>query len=260
MSHLMQLLWWKTMQINNFFKNNQRRLTIIGFCIIFVCSFIYNTPTWVLAHLINTYSQQKLKLYNSHGTFWNGSGLIVIDNGKRQQSSPLLMLNWHISFGFKRIIEAKFAVGNNQIADLYLNTHGLNLDNLKLSLSIRQLSHILDIINDLDLSGNIALSASHVMLGKQNIGSFKVILSDVSSGLSPSNPLGTYNVNLDLGSGAIKVATTDMGSTLILNGTGNLNSLTLNAKINEAKREKMAQFITVMGIPQPDNSYMFKIF
>lgn len=246
-------------RILSLFTRYSKHIIRVMFVLVFIGALITNIPTFVLANLINSYSQEKLALYNTHGTFWRGSGLLVAVDKKVSQSAPLVMLNWDITLGIKKIIDIKFAIGSMTIADVYLNTRGVNLDKLDLSLSISQVSRLFGLVHDLGLSGNINITASSLHLGKVTDGILKVNLADVSSSLSPVNPLGTYMGSLDAHNGNITVSSSK-SSALILSGDGNLNALNLNAKIDESKKAKMVQFITFMGIPLPDGSYNLKIF
>lgn len=232
--------------------------TIFG--IIFITTLLYNVPTWVLGNVINHYSAQKIKVYNQSGTFWNGSGLLVVVDKQTSKTSPLIVINWKVTLGLTRFVDLKFFIGNNEIANAYIDETGANLDNLNLSLSLSQVTQLSSIIKDLGLSGNLNLKTKHLNLGKGFSGIFDINLVDVSSSLSPVNPLGSYKVNFNVASGDINVQS-DNFSTLLLNGQGNINyGLTLNAKVAPDKKEKMIQFITVMGVPKSNGTYDMKIF
>ncbi len=246
------------MFIYNFFANNKKRFTIIVFVIIFFFTLFKDIPTVILANAINTYSQKKLKLYDTSGTFWNGSGLLVAVDTRTNQSAPLILLNWDIKLGITKFIDIKFTVGNNQIADIYLNKNGLNLSKLNLSLSISQVTELFGLIKNLGLSGNVNISTEEMLLSKKSDGIFSINLTAVSSSISPVNPLGDYTVLYNADKTSIEV-TSSSSSTLLLSGNGTSSSLTLKAKVADDKKEKMLQFITVMGMPQPDGSYNLKI-
>lgn len=245
--------------IKRFYIRNRKYILGSLFVIVFLISLINNIPTWILGSAINKYSEGRLSLYDQQGTFWHGSGLLVASEPKLQQSAPLLLIDWHIRMGFSKFVDIKFTIGNTQIADIYLNKTGLNLDKLNLSLSISQVSQLSSIVKDLSLSGNINIATDHLSLGKKTNGLFHLTLSNVSSSLSPVNPLGTYKVEFNASSGAIEVSSSG-GSALILNGTGNVNGLSLSAKIDESKKEQLIQFITIMGAPKANGSYELKIF
>ncbi|MFN7094306.1 MAG: hypothetical protein ACK4M7_02980, partial [Burkholderiales bacterium] len=109
---------------------NQNKPFVIAslFILVFVISLINNMPTWILGKVVEHYSQGKLKLYNQNGNFWHGSGLLVATDTKLQQSAPLLLVDWNINLGLTKFIDVKFTMGNNPIAEVYLNKAGVNLD------------------------------------------------------------------------------------------------------------------------------------
>ncbi|MCE2705831.1 MAG: type II secretion system protein N [Proteobacteria bacterium] len=247
------------MLINQFLRRYKKLLISLAFAIIFLITMFNNIPTWVLAKTLNHYSQNKIKLYETRGTFWKGSGLLVAIEPQTQQSAPLVLLNWKIKLGFSKLVDINFMIGNNSVADVYLNKHGLNLSNLNLSLSIAQVSELFGLIKNFDLSGNINISTKEIQLGNKNQGIFNIALSSLSSGRAPINPLGDYDVMFNVNDGAIDISSSS-DSTLMLNGNGTMSNLSLKARIQESKKEKMLQFISVIGIPQPDGSYNLKIF
>ena len=245
--------------MRRFLASSRKFIISTLFILVFICALINNIPSWVLGNVIQNYSNQRLKLYDTHGTFWNGSGLLVALDTKLQNASPLLYIDWTIKPGWSKFIDIKFSLGKKNFADVYLNKGGVNLDKLDLSLSLSQVSQLFGPLKDLGISGNIKVSADHVVIGKKMLGNFKINLDNISSGISRVNPLGSYTVNLNPATGAIEVDST-AGSTLMLSGAGSISSLSLKARIDEAKKEEMLQFITVMGIPNPDGSYQLKLF
>lgn len=233
----------------------------IAFVVVFIFTLIANIPCWVLGDIVQNYSGKRLRLYDTEGTFWKGSGLLVAVDAKKQlHASPLLHINWNIKPGFSKFIDIQFAVDEHKIADIYLNKTGVNMDKLDLSLSVTQLSELVDVAKDLGVSGNINLSAEHIHLGKKIDGVFNIKLDNISSTISKVNPLGSYVVQLTPATGKVSVSTPSSQDILMLSGDGDVSSLTLKARVNESHKEEMLQFITAMGIPQPDGSYNLKIF
>jgi hypothetical protein len=218
-----------------------------------------NIPTWVLGSVLSKYSEQKLKLYNTSGTFWKGSGLLVAVETKTNQTAPLILLNWTVKLGISKFVDIRFFVGSTQLVDIYVNKQGIYLDSLNMSLSIGQVTELYGLIKNLGLSGNVNISSSQVHLGSKNEGTFNIKLTAVASRISPVNPLGDYNIAYNVNSGAINVTSGD-SSALLLSGSGSINGLELSGRVAPEKKEKLLQFITVMGLPQPDGSYRLKIF
>lgn len=246
---------------SNLIRLLSNKYLIVTICIfVFIATLIINIPTQILGNLINKYSEGHLQLYNQKGSFWNGEGLLVAKTKKSANGAPLILVNWDITFNFKKWVDIKFRVGNNQIAEIYLNNSGTNIDNLDVSLSISQVSNLFDIIKDMGLSGNIRINTSHININKTSLGNFGIYVDNISSVLSPVNPLGSYKGIFDIASGEIQVSTTNTASALKLSGTGNLNSLILNANTSEDNKTKLMQFLTATGMPKSDGSYDLRIF
>jgi hypothetical protein len=247
-------------RIVDFYRNRKKTIVYVAFCTMFLIAFSMNIPTWVLGSLLSKYSQNKLRLYNTNGTFWSGSGLLVAVDTRTQYSAPLILFNWKVKLGIVRYIDINFFIGTRKIANVYLNNSGLNLDSLNMSLSLGQVTELFGLIKNLGLSGNVLLSGDKIKLSPtRSNGIFNLKLTTISSSISPVNPLGDYTVNYNLSNGTLSVSSSS-SSNLILSGNGSITSLVLNGKIAPSKKEQLLQFITVMGLPQPDGSYSLKIF
>lgn len=238
---------------------SKKTLLIIAFVSVFFFSLISTIPAWVLGSIVANISNDRLRLYNTTGSFWHGSALLVVSSEKAHKSSPLLLTNWNITAGITKFIDIKFNVGNTQIADLYLNKHGVNLDNLDVSLSLVQLSQLADIVSSFGLSGNLEILSQHILLGNKLSGQLTLKLGSVSSGLSPVNPLGSYQVKFKALDNTFDLTSTP-GSNLTLDGQGSTTGLTLTGRIAPDKKAQMLEFITVMGVAQADGSYKMKIY
>ncbi|MCC2645328.1 MAG: hypothetical protein K0R49_125 [Burkholderiales bacterium] len=248
---------------NRLLSKTSKYLIITSFVLVFLGTLIVNTPAWVLNIPLTKYTQGKLRLYNLTGSFWNGSGLLVALNKKSQQTdgSPLISLKWQVSLGVSKYINVKLNLGTRDIANIYLNNKGLNVDNLDLSLSVIQVSQLSDVITDLKLSGNLQINTKHLLIAKtQKTGIIYINAHDISSGVSPVNPLGSYKVALDIGTNLINVNTISDDTILSLNGNGSTSALTLKAAIDPSKTEQMKTFITLMGVPNADGTFNLKLF
>ena len=238
----------------------KKRLFITLFIVIFLCSVVINLPAWVLSNAMSHYSGGKVRLYNETGSFWHGSGLLVIENKRLKVSAPLVVIDWRLSLGFTKFIDVNFSIDNTKIAEVFLNKNGVNLDKLQLSLSVDQVSQLISIVGNLGLSGDLNLSASHLLISpSKNTGVFIAKIDSISSSMAPVNPLGSYTINLDMSDGSILVSS-QSGSVLDLSGSGNMGALSVKAIIDKTKQEQMSQFMTVLGMPNADGSYTLKVF
>ena len=238
----------------------KKRLFITLFIVIFLCGVVINLPAWVLSNAMSHYSGGKVRLYNETGSFWHGSGLLVIENKRLKVSAPLVVIDWRLSLGFTKFIDVNFSIDNTKIAEVFLNKNGVNLDKLQLSLSVDQVSQLISIVGNLGLSGDLNLSASHLLISpSKNTGVFIAKIDSISSSMAPVNPLGSYTINLDMSDGSILVSS-QSGSVLDLSGSGNMGALSVKAIIDKTKQEQMSQFMTVLGMPNADGSYTLKVF
>lgn len=228
------------------------------FIIIFLITLIINIPAWVLNSQIIKYSKGVLTLDNVDGTFWNGSGLLVATSHKGN-SAPLKHITWNINLGISKYVDIKFYDGDHTLAEAYIDNNGINVDKLDVNLSIIQVSQLIDVTQALELSGNFHIMAEHLNINKHYNGLISIDIKNISSGLSPINPLGSYALTFDLSNNVIAV-TTMAGAVLKLIGSGSFNNLVLNASINPSNINEMRTFITIMGMPNADGSYNLKIF
>jgi hypothetical protein len=233
--------------------------------IIFIATLIINIPAWVLNAPLTKYSHNQLRLYNLTGSFWHGSGLLVAASANKQNkigAVPLIHLSWKMSLGLSKYADITLLLDQHKIADVYLDKNGVNIDNLNLTLSVSQISRLSNVIDDLKVSGSLQIKAKHFLItNKMQTGIMNITARNISSGISPVNPLGTYLVTLDLNGNKINVTTdNNENSVLTLNGSGTLSALTLKSSINPEKAEKMKTFITLMGVPNADGTYDLKLF
>ncbi len=251
------------MQLTQLFQKYEKILLWIIFISVLFATIISNIPVQLLEYIIAKYSQNKLHIYNTNGTFWHGTGLLVT-TGRNGQSAPITFISWKVVMGLKKYVTIVFAIGNDKIADMYLNSQGFNVDNVNLSLSLSQVTQISDLIKTLNLSGNMNINTNHLLITpdmKNSNGIIKINLTDVASSISPVNPLGSYSASYNINNGSIVIDTTNPNMAVLnAKGNGDSNSLSINARIAPDKKDKMLQLMTVMGVQQADGSYMMKVY
>ena len=236
------------------------KFSLIGlFAVSFMSSLVINMPAWLMGTIIHRYSQNRLDIINERGSFWNGQALLIGEDASGKNAIPLMMVNWKIKLGISNFININLSSSSQTIANLDLTKNGLQLSKVNLSLSLDQLSPFLGNLNSLNLSGNVHVTADKLLAGKKMQGVIVVKLDDVGSGMSPVNPIGSYNVNFDLSSMGINISS-NPNSVIDVSGSGNVKSLVLNSKVQADKKEKLLQFMTMTGVPQADGSYQMKAF
>ena len=240
-------------------KKLPKILMISVFTAGFIYSVVVNIPAWMVGTFVSKYSQQRLDTANERGTFWHGQALLIAQDLDSHSAVPLIMVSWQIKLGLTKFITLSFSAANKAIATAELTKSGLQVTNLDLALSLDQVAPLLGNLNSLGLSGNVHLAAAKILLAKKNQGIINIQLEDVGSGIAPVNPLGSYQIAFDLAGQSLTVSS-DSGSVLDVSGEGNLTSLVLKSRVVEDKKEKLLQFMTMMGIPQADGSYNMKVF
>lgn len=240
-------------------KKWKKILITVLFITVFIFSIIFNIPAWVVGSLISHYSQGRAGTMRESGTFWNGEALLYAADHDTKTTVPLVRISWHIKFGISKFIDIEFKTSNKTIARVALNKKGVIINDVNLRLSLDQLTPLLGNLNSLGLSGNVHVSAASLLLSKINQGSISVGLEDVASAIAPVNPIGTYNVVFNLADSSFDISS-NANSVINVTGTGNLNSLVLNSKIQPDKKSQLLQFMTMMGVPQADGSYQMKVF
>ena len=242
------------------FRVSNNKFIFVFFCIIiFFASLIYQLPSWTVGSMVNKYSEGKLKLFNANGSFWSGDALLVADNEKKNNSSAIALIHWHSKLGLDKYLDVDFFIGDNKIADLYINKKGIFISNLLLVLPLKEVTLFFEAIQDLKVSGIVTISADKINYNNTFKGNLKITINNLSSAISKVNPLGNYQIYYDLSSLAIKV-TTLPDSVLQLNGDGYTNNLSLEGSIVPEKRDDMRQFISIFGEPLPNGNYKLKVF
>lgn len=236
-----------------------KNLLITGWAVVFVGSLIMNLPATLVGKLVTKYSNNRLALYNVQGTLWSGSGLLVASDPVTGDSSPLILVDWKLSLGFKHYVTLSLTTGKASVAKAFIDKNGAHLSGLDLYLSLIQISKVVPFVKNMGISGNVHLLASQIDIGKKLAGDVKLVLDNISANIVPINPLGDYQVTYNLGTSQIKLITITP-DVLDLSGEGSLTSLELKAKVVDSAKDKMAQYMTAMGQSNSDGSHNIKIF
>jgi hypothetical protein len=238
----------------------KKYLTISGVILIFIATFIYSAPASLLSTIINHYSNSRLVLYNTTGTFWNGSGLLVGYGPKLEKSDPIVLLNWHVKIGTQKLIDVVFDDGVQQIAEVHFNFGNIVFDNLNITLSTIQIAHLVNLINAYGISANIVMHGSQIMFSKEgNSGTIEIQINNMVLNLSHVNPIGSYLVKINMADNNISV-TSQGHPILTLNGTGNFDQLMLNLEVQPQYQKDLATILSLLGHMQTNGLYQVKVF
>lgn len=234
-------------------------LLILLFVFIFIAAFINRMPAWIVGSIAAKVSNNHIMTRSETGTFWNGSALLVASDKDNKKIVPMIYVNWKVKLGMSKFVTIDLMSSGQTIANVALTKDGIDVTNVNLGMSMDQLAAFAGNLSTLNLSGSAHVMSNNIHLGKTNTGSVNVTLTDIGSGMSPVNPIGNYTLTLDLASQGIDVSS-EPSSVIKVTGNGNTSGLSLNARVEEDKKEQMLQFMTMMGIPQGDGSYLLKVF
>lgn len=238
----------------------QRILIICLLSVSFIGGLIVYMPAWIVGSLADKYSDHRISTSNEQGTFWNGGAMLMASDSSGKNLVQVTRIKWKVKLGFSKFIDINFTSSDKTIANISLSNKGLQVGNVNLNLSMDQLEPFLGNLSSMGLSGNVHVDAANLSLSnKSNSGIVHVKLEDVGSSISPVNPIGSYTVQLDLANSGIDVSSTP-DSVINVKANGNMKSLTLNSTVQADKKDKLLQFMTMMGLPQPDGSYQMKVF
>lgn len=234
-------------------------LISIAAVIVSVSILVIEMPAWLVGTIFSHYTSGRLVTRNESGSFWHGNALLVAVSENKKTQEPLIRVSWDLKLGLSKFVSLDLKSYNKQIASIYINKDGANVDNLDALLAINQLTAFTGNLNTLKLSGNMHVNTPNLVIGKKMSGSIQLQLNNIGSGISPINPIGNYNVGFDLSNLSINVNSSG-DSVINVSGSGDLKHLQLSARVQEDKKADMLQFMTMMGAPQPDGSYELKVY
>lgn len=231
--------------------------SIAIFFIAFLVLLIINIPAWMINVALEKNLGTRIKLINTSGSIWNGSGMLSAFSDSMKDYQPIVLLNWHISFDVDNIIILHaYTEQSSKIEINFANFEpNINIDNFYLP--IEQLMSSFGFIENLSLYG--VLKIDHTKLKLQNgklRGKINVAVNHLSSGISKVNPLGHYKALIYFPETKYEV-TSDKKNYLMIEGNGVIatDGLTLygsSGDVNQEIKEKIKEFLVMFGKEEND--------
>jgi Type II secretion system (T2SS), protein N len=231
----------------------------ILFAVVLIVTLIYNAPAILLKYAVRSYTHQHLALHNPVGKVWNGSGIVSAVSGDKQRA--LLSISWEVSLGTKRFISLSILSAQQPIATIDITKDGLQISDIDIDLAINDLAALYPNSATLELAGNLHITATKIAVSSANTtGTIAVDFNNINTSLANVNPLGSYHANITInGSIASIMVNSNKDSILLLNGSGNLQHLTLVATSDNAHRVQLLGLLGTIGRVQIDGSYNINI-
>lgn len=181
-----------------------RHLAAIGLTA-YALGIIATAPATLIDASLQSVSQGKLRLTESQGSLWAGSGQIEIrdPNGRAGVAKSV---SWHMqpaSLLLGRLLcEVKLDQTNKPFV-VAISLSGIEMSNADMVLPATALGLGMPELAPLGLTGGISLHVAHLLVErKQMRGNATLQWRDAGSVFTPVSPLGDYELNVD-GEGAM---------------------------------------------------------
>jgi general secretion pathway protein N len=199
-----------------------RIIVLLGLA--YLTALLMTAPAQIFAQLLAAQSGGRIQLAQTQGTIWKGHAYLQLPGNATLAALDAGKISWDIQL--LPLLAGKISVTlrHNESAPflLTLSPSRLHLQQLALTLPGTVLPHLMPTLQAAALGGNITVRAENVSVSESEIvGQLDIDWSEVSSSISPINPLGNYHLRLSGSGSSVKVnLQTASGSPLIMEGTG----------------------------------------
>lgn len=197
---------------------------IILLGLVYLLALLAMAPAQIFTQLMAAQSDNRVYFSEVKGTIWKGrahiqlpinNSLTAVDAGEIVwQMHPLPMLAGQISL--------TMALNGSTPFQLTLSPSHLHLEHVALTLPGKLLQQLIPKLQALELGGNITINAENMSIFESEVrGKLNIDWSEVSSPISPINPLGNYHLSLSGSGTSVNINLhTATGSALIMEGSG----------------------------------------
>lgn len=236
----------------------------------YLTALLITAPAQILAQLVAAQSGERIQLSQPQGTIWKGHAYLQLPGNATLAALDAGKISWDIQR--LPLLAGKISVTltHNESAPflLTLSPSRLHLQQVAFTLPGTVLPHLIPTLQAAALGGSIAVHAENVSVSESEIvGQLDIDWSEVSSSISPINPLGSYHLSLSGSGRSIGISLrTAAGSPLLLEGTG-LASMQQGlhfdgtAHADPERRQQLEQVLRLIGNESAlgSGSYRIKI-
>ncbi|MDE2344123.1 MAG: type II secretion system protein N [Betaproteobacteria bacterium] len=228
------------------------------FCVTALGVAIHNLPaTWVAARLAQ-WSRERVILAESEGTFWSGSGVLVLMNGPGAGGRLPGRMRWRFAPRFSGLgfrIESDSPEAHGLLSGK-LGWRQVHLDGGQYDFPAQVLTGLGAPFNTLRLAGPLKMRWDgfdwrYGASGPEALMSLALDAEGLSSRLSPVAPLGHYRVHLAWGPLGGKLDLETISGPLMLSGQGSLVSGRLGfdgqATASDAAEPQLIGLLSILG-------------
>ncbi len=218
-------------------------------------------PAAWLSAMLEMQTGGRLTLGDAQGTLWNGSAYIGAAPGGNNPVTPLLpgRFTWKVSptVLLGRVdVELENASALSEPVRISGGWTQWQISHATLALPAERLAALGAPLNTIQPSGEMRLSWQLLQLAYENrnlklIGIMHLTMNDMASRLSPVNPLGDYDLEMDWSGSDANVTLKTLRGKMLLDGTGKLHNgrvqFSGTAQAETGQEEKLANLLYLLG-------------
>jgi hypothetical protein len=197
---------------------------IVVLIAVFLIAMVIQMPSRFLNLLLDHYLDKKVTLDLPEGSLWHGNAHVALNNLQSHRSIDLGKIAWNVEP--LQLLTGKLALNMtwNEGSPFWITIDGsrFHIEHAAFNLPGQVVQFLVPIIGAAELGGVIRIQADNFSLTQtQMLGNFEVSWDQVTSPLSPINPLGNYMLSFEGAGDQIKVnLKTQTTGPLILQGSG----------------------------------------
>lgn len=243
-----------------------KRAIILGF-LAFTVALLVKAPATLMSSLISRYSNQHVLLTETVGGFWQGSSQVVLRGNTDQDQVNAGHIDWELfplQLALGRVYTA-LSWNNAPPFWLTVETSRIHIEHAALEMPATVVTQFIPSMNAAQLGGQLNFRSESLSITRSTIeGETSIDWAQVTSPLSPINPLGNYHAQLTGNQDGINIQLTAQSGPLMLDGTGHwslANGLDFQgtAKADPNSQKALSQLLHVLGNEQTAGSGVFQL-
>lgn len=231
------------------------RRAILAWTAAFLALVVVLTPASMMDWSVRLASGGRLGLNAPTGTFWSGSGYLTARRG----GGADMPIRWRILVHRLALAQLRLALaqGGGSEGTLTLSPWGLQLAGLDLSFPVALVGQAWAPLSQARLGGEARLRADSLGLSRgESVGRMQLAVSNLSSSLVATRPLGTYEMSVSGGGRAARLEVKTVSGPLNLTGSGTMEwagSIDFSGSLSAAA-DKQSELLSLMAIAGSPNS------
>ena len=248
-----------------------RIIVLLGLA--YLTALLITAPAQIFAQLVAAQSGERIHFAQPQGTIWKGHAYLQLPGNTTLAALDAGKITWHIQRLPLLAGKISATLTHNESApfQLTLSPSRLHLQHAALTLPGTVVPHLIPTLQAAALGGNITVRAENISASESEIvGELDINWSEVSSSISPVNPLGNYRLSLSGSGSDVKInLQTVTGSTLIMEGTGSASiqqgvHFEGSARANDMQSkglqaQQLEQVLRLIGNESPPGSGSYRI-